>query len=720
MELKQITCDSVPFFWIEAPPPYRVGLLFRVGRGDETLAASGVTHLCEHLALSSLHGAPYPYNGAVDVNRSVFFCHGTAEESRAFLEEVCRRLAALPVNQLDREKRILRAEAAARGASIVNEMMVDRFGAQGYGLIGYPELGLWSLDAEAVRAWAARWFTRGNAVGYIVGPAPLEATLPLPPGERIGLPTIHPRPQSYPAVVRHPGRVVGMTSLIQRSPKAFFAMGVILAHLQRVLRYEMGSTYQVLPAYLRLTTEMAYISMTSDVAATQPADPVLAFLKTLEDIAVHGPKDEDVEQQRAAAVAALSAHGSEMVQADSAAFGTLVGSAYTSRKELEAAYSEVTSEEIRAISAAMRDSALYQVPAGLEVKLDGLAPLPAWSSWSADGITFQPEPFLSGLPERFVVGDRGLTVWVGKHPVSVAWNQVAAVQAWGDGSRRVIGTDSFQVNMLPSRVRKGSELTLMIDVHTVKGLRVESGKRLMPPVAPFNRRDPRARKRWATHQLTYAIIGLLLIALIAGLVSYGREWGFSRATTFAFIDILFIRYLAQWLYLQRRAVASVGGDVEGIEVYDLADVHAKRLPQGVPAGRALVRGGHLLAFVVLRDLTSKWFAKESREAMARLSKREITGADLYNEWGGVLASDMVSPEGNGFLFDFLAVRSGHGSRYKHILEPETAKHGGFYNIPPDWEVYDRLVPSLERELVRWKRLRRVYKLLRYFRAPPSF
>ena len=720
MELKQFNCDSVPFFWIEAPAPYRVGLLFRVGRGDETLPVSGVTHLCEHLALSSFHSAPYPYNGAVDVNHTVFLCHGTAEESRAFLEGICRRLAALPVDQLDREKRILRAEAISRGASIVNAMMVDRFGAQGYGLIGMPELGLWSLDGEAVRDWASRWFTRDNAVGYVVGPAPLEASLPLPSGQRIGLPCINPLPHSYPAVVRYPGRVVGMTALIPRSPKAFFAMGVILAQLQRVLRYEMGSTYHVLPAYLRLTTEMAYVSMTSDVAASQPADPILAFLKTLQDIADHGPKNEEVEQQRAAAMSALSAHGSEMGQADSAAFEALVGSAYTSWKVLEAAYSAVTSEEIRAISAALHDSTLYQVPAGLEVKLDGLAPLPAWSSWSVEGITFQPEPFLTGLPERFVVGDRGLTLWVGKNPVSVAWNQVAAVQAWGDGSRRVIGNERFQVNMSPTRVRKGSELTLMIDVHTDKGLRVESGKRLAPPVAPYIRRDPRARKRWATHQQTYAIIGLLLIALIAGLVSYGRAWGFSRATTFVLIVTLFIRYLAQWLYLQRRAVASVGGDVEGIEVYDLADVHAKRLPQGVPATRALVRGGHLLAFLALRDFTSDWFAKESREAMVKLSKQEITGADLYNEWGGVLASDMVSPEGNEFLFDFLAVRSGRGSRYEHILEPETAKHGGFYNIPPDWEVYDRLAPSLERELVRWKRLRRVYKLLRYFRAPPAF
>ncbi len=721
MEPKPFNCDSVPFFWIEAPPPYRVALQFRVGRGDESLPTSGVTHLCEHLTLSSFHGASYPYNGAVDINRTLFFCQGTAEESRAFLEGTCRRLASLPVDHLDREKRILRAEAASRSAGIGNAMMADRFGARGYGLIGFAELGLWSLRADAVRAWAARWFTRGNAVGTVVGPTPLETPLPLPAGTRIGPPAITPLPHSYPAVTRHPGRVVGVTAFLPRSPKSVLAMGVLCVHLQRVLRYEMGSTYQVLPVYLRLTAETAYASVTSDVAAAQPADPVRAFLGALDDIVSHGPREEDVEQQRAGSVAALSAHGWEMVQADMAAFETLLGSRYPTRTELEEAYRAVTSEESRGVASAMRDTALYQVPAGLEMPLDGLAPLPAWSSWSADGITFQPQPFLGGPPERFAVGDRGLTVRIGENPVSVAWDQVAAVQAWGDGSRRVIGNDGFHVSASPTRVRKGSELTLMIDVHTSKEIRIESGKRMAPPAAPAVRRDPRARKRWATQRQMFVIVGLLLIALVAMPALYAKDLGFNRTLVFAWADLFAIQFLVRMLYLRRRVVTSVGGgDEDGVEVYDLAVVHSKRLPQGTPANRAFVRGGHLLAFLALHDLTSEWFGKESSEALTRLSKREITGADLYNEWGGVLASDMISTEGKEFLFDFLAIRSRRGSRYKRVLAPETAKHGGLYNVPPDWEVYDRLAPSLEQELTRWKRLRRAYKLLRYFRAPPAF
>ena len=97
----RIECGGVPLYWIEAPAPYRVRLQFRVGRADEPLPAAGVTHLCEHLALSGFRRNSHPFNGHVEPNRTVFSCQGTAEESRRFLEETCRRLGTLPVDRLE-------------------------------------------------------------------------------------------------------------------------------------------------------------------------------------------------------------------------------------------------------------------------------------------------------------------------------------------------------------------------------------------------------------------------------------------------------------------------------------------------------------------------------------------------------------------------------------------------------------------------------------------
>src|ERR1700745_2959007 len=53
--------DGVPLFWADAPGRGAAGLLFRVGRADESLAGAGVTHLVQELVLRALgaqHSAP--------------------------------------------------------------------------------------------------------------------------------------------------------------------------------------------------------------------------------------------------------------------------------------------------------------------------------------------------------------------------------------------------------------------------------------------------------------------------------------------------------------------------------------------------------------------------------------------------------------------------------------------------------------------------------------
>jgi hypothetical protein len=168
----------------------------------------------------------------------------------------------------------------------------------------------------------------------------------------------------------------------------------------------------------------------------------------------------------------------------------------------------------------------------------------------------------------------------------------------------------------------------------------------------------------------------------------------------------------------RRAEASVGGGIGGVEVYDLAAVHRQRLPAGVPVDRSHVHGGQLLAFLVLRDLVSDWFAAEGGESIERLRRREITGPELYEEWGGVLASDMVSDVGNEFLFDELRLwAANRGSRYRRLV---VRVGGGPYGLSSSWEAYDRLAPLLDEEFAQWRRRRWLYNLLRYVQAPAAF
>jgi zinc protease len=375
----RIDCDGVPFFWVEAPAPYRVALEFRVGRADESLPAAGVTHLCEHLALDGFQDATRSFNGRVELNRTSFFCQGTADESRHFLEETCRRLGNLPVDHLDHEKRILRTEAAGRSKGIVDAMLFDRFGAKHYGLGWFPEYGMWTVNGHALREWAARWFTRGNAAGWIVGPEPLRVELPLPAGDRMPPPTPAPLADTFPAVTRLPARIVGVAAVVPRSTAATLALTVMTGRLQQVLRFEMGAAYHVMPVYMPLTAGAAWLSMTSDLSDSLMKETVQRFVAVVQDVATRGPSEEELDRHRAASVASLDSHGWELSLADAAVFDELFGSVHVTRAGLRDTYLSVSVDRIREFAGSVVAGALYQVPPGLDVELDGIKPLSAWS-----------------------------------------------------------------------------------------------------------------------------------------------------------------------------------------------------------------------------------------------------------------------------------------------------------------------------------------------------
>jgi hypothetical protein len=55
MEITQVDVDGVPAFWLPGEDDsLRAGLVFRMGRADQTLPTSGITHLIEHLAMYPL------------------------------------------------------------------------------------------------------------------------------------------------------------------------------------------------------------------------------------------------------------------------------------------------------------------------------------------------------------------------------------------------------------------------------------------------------------------------------------------------------------------------------------------------------------------------------------------------------------------------------------------------------------------------------------------
>lgn len=104
--------DGIPVFWQEAPGPLSAGLVFACGTRDETFMTIGVTHLIEHLAMSTLPKLHHDHNASVDLTTTEFLATGRPEQVVAFLEAVCTALRALPIGRLAQEAGVIEAEAS--------------------------------------------------------------------------------------------------------------------------------------------------------------------------------------------------------------------------------------------------------------------------------------------------------------------------------------------------------------------------------------------------------------------------------------------------------------------------------------------------------------------------------------------------------------------------------------------------------------------------------
>ena len=139
--IRRTEIDGVRTVWFERPGPMTASLAFRVGRADERLARAGVSHLLEHLVLFPFGGEP-DHNGCVDALRMVFHTTGPPEAIVDFFGRLGRCMREVPVDRLDIEKQVLRAEAARRSWSMQDTLAMRRYGAAAFGLLGYAELGL--------------------------------------------------------------------------------------------------------------------------------------------------------------------------------------------------------------------------------------------------------------------------------------------------------------------------------------------------------------------------------------------------------------------------------------------------------------------------------------------------------------------------------------------------------------------------------------------------
>ncbi len=444
------TVHGIPTLLAARPGALTAGLLFRVGRADETLPTSGVTHLVEHLALHRLGLSDLHYNGATANTYTLFHVTGDEDEVVTYLNGVCAALRDLPLDRLETEKEILRTEARNRANGPASQLPLWRYGAQGYGLSSYDELGTRSLTADQVRHWAETRFTRDNAVLWITGDrVPDGLDLDLPAGRRIPAPAATSALPVTPAWIRGDDGHLVFTSVLRRSTAAAVFAEVLGRALFQDLRQKGGYSYSAEADYTPRDADFATLTAYAD-ALPQKQDAVVGgFVDAFARLRAGRIEQAELDSARGKLLKLYDIPDLGATMLPSYALSLLLGHRITGPKEHRAELEAVTLADLREVAREAWDAGLLQVPTrGADWAGLTLAP-----QYSSSGVSGSLHPSVEDDDVTLVIGDRGVTLSLPGGLVTVRYDACAAMTTRPDGARHLTGLDGFRVAVEPTLFR---------------------------------------------------------------------------------------------------------------------------------------------------------------------------------------------------------------------------------------------------------------------------
>jgi hypothetical protein len=423
--------------------------MFRVGRADEALIEGGLSHLVEHLALSSFDAhVKFAHNGFVEGARTTFFATGEPAEVAGFLQAVCESLGDLPLDRLDHEARVLRTEAANRNIGVVESMLWYRYGARGWGTLQLPEFALEVPDKTIVEAWTADNFTAGNAVVSFSGPIPRGLRLPLRSGPRRVAPVATPIEEvTLPAWLPGPSGGVGVTFTTAR--QAWFGpiLSMIERRLQQRLRHDHGISYSVTSGAMPLNAEVSHSILVATGLDEHAGEIASAISDELHQMAAEGISAAEVEHLLDAFDRAQRDPEGIFSWLDAVAAGDLVGFDVQERAALREELRTMTAAASAEVIQSALTSALMRLPPGVDGSGKWLSEYPGWSTSAVEGKRYRniADPFpWQRRHNVLIVGDEGVSVVspAGK-AVTVRYRDAAGLVVRSDNHFVLYGLDGF-------------------------------------------------------------------------------------------------------------------------------------------------------------------------------------------------------------------------------------------------------------------------------------
>jgi len=466
--------NGVRCFWADAPAPFTATLVFRVGRADETLPTSGITHLTEHILMPATPPRELERNARVENILAVFWATGTEAQALRFVDSLAALIADPPLHRLETERSILRAEAAGGGLHPVSASMTLRYGARDHGLIGYDEFGLNTLGPQEIADWIGAHFTRENAALWLTGEPPRELALDLPPGPRrpppdaVALDEVQ-LPAFYPD---GPDDMVVVSFDAPRSPALALATTVLGNRAWQTIRYERGLAYEIGEHLEAITPELVHETLWVE-SLEENVDTVRdVLLDLIRDLAEQGATEEELRQEveilREDLAEPSNVSGFLHFMASEHLLGREVSAEeYLRRRE------EVTPAATASALQEVLDRLLVAVPSE-ERAPAGLHPYPMTSAAAVEGVVHRP----SGLPisrevrrTSLTVGADGVTWRTGDgSPYTILFEDLAVILRWPDGSRTLFGRDGTRFTVDPKDWRRGRRALVAIDARVAPEL----------------------------------------------------------------------------------------------------------------------------------------------------------------------------------------------------------------------------------------------------------
>jgi predicted Zn-dependent peptidase len=447
--IDQTTVDGVETLFVRTAGPMRAGLTFRVGRADEPLYRSGITHLTEHLALFHLNLADYHFNGATGAVTTDFHLQGSADDITGYLAGVCEALTDLPLSRLEVEKEILRTEENSRSGSVMQPFALWRYGARGFGLLSYPEWGLSMIGPDDLRAWVARYFTKENAVLWVAGPdLPPGLRLPLPSGVRQAVPAPTSALPTTPAYFFGESTNVAIEAIVRRGPAVGVFTGVLERELFRALRQENGLSYTAAAISEPRGDGYSRVVALADALPDKQQAVLGGVIDVLAKLRVGRIDPADIAAAIGKAEDEFAAPDIDAVRLPAAAFNQLTGYPNRPIEQLLADLRAVTVAEVHQVAQEVSKNALLMVPCEtVGPSWAGFEAAPTRSSAAVTGTSYR---FINSDDQSIVIGADGVSLVTKDGVATVRYAECAAMLSWPDGARHLMGYDSIGVRIEPT------------------------------------------------------------------------------------------------------------------------------------------------------------------------------------------------------------------------------------------------------------------------------